>query len=151
MSMTYQQTDPNDFLMGGGIKSAKFDEVGKVVKGIIQALAMQQQRDFKTGQAKFWDDGRPMMHLRTVVVTDERDGPDDDGLRALYLKGESQKAVREAVRASGAKSIEVGGTLALQFTGLGEKKKNLDPPKLYKAQYKPPVAAPQAIATDDLI
>lgn len=142
---------PDEFLMGGGVTSFKFETVGQVAKGPITELAMQQQRDFKTGLPKFWDaDGRPMMQLRVVIQTEERND-DDDGLRALYLKGESQKAVREAVKTAGAKTIEVGGILALAFTGLGEKKGNLDPPKLYKAQYKAPVPVDSVIDTDDLI
>ncbi len=148
-----QRQDPNDFLMGGGARSFKFETVGQVAKGTILGLDMQQQRDFKTQQPKYWDDGKPMMQLRVLLATDERDpqAADDDGQRAVYLKGESQKAVKAAVVDAGAKSIEVGGILALAFTGLGEKKGNLDPPKLYRAQYKPPVPVENAINADDLI
>lgn len=147
-----QQTNPNDFLMGGGVKSFKFETTGQVAKGPILELAMQQQRDFKTSVPKFWDDGNPMMQLRVVIQTDEREpGTDDDGQRALYLKGEAQKAVRDAIRTAGAKQIEVGGTLALQYIGDGEARGNLNPPKLFKAEYKAPVAQPQAVSADSLI
>lgn len=155
MTMTNQQQtpDPNDFLMGGGVPSFKFETVGQVAKGPILELGMQQQRDFATGKPKYWDDGNPMMQLRVVIATDERDPEitDDTGERALYIKGESQKAVRQAIKDAGAKTIEVGGILALAFTGLGDKKDQLNPPKLYRAQYKPPVPAETSIAADDLI
>lgn len=145
------QTDPQGFLMGDGVTSFKFEAEGQVAKGTIVSLDMQQQRDFKTGLPKFWDDGKPMMQLRVVLATDERDGDNDDGQRGVYLKGESQKAVKAAVLAAGAKSLDVGGTLALAFTGLGEAKGNLNPPKLYRAQYVAPAPQTQSVDTDDLI
>lgn len=152
MTDTQQHQDPNDFLMGGGFTSFKFEGVGQVAKGPITNLDMMQQRDFKTGLPKFWDsDHRPMMQLRVVIQTDERTDENDDGLRALYLRGESQKAVKAAVVTAGCKTIEVGGILALAFTGHGEAKGNLDPPKLFRAEYKPPAAAPQSVDTDALI
>lgn len=152
MSMTDQQQSTRDFLMGGGYKSAKFETVGQVWKGTVVSLDLQQQRDFKTGALKYWDsDGRPMMQLRVVLQTDARDDENDDGLRAVYLKGESQKAVREAVKKAGAESIEEGGTLALAYTGDGEKKGNLEPPKLYRAEYRPPQPAPSSVNVDNLI
>lgn len=152
MSDTQQhQQSPDEFLMGGGVRSAKFDTVGVVAKGTIVSLAMQQQRDYAKNTPKFWDDGKPMMQLRVVIQTDERDDADDDGLRALYLKGESQKAVREAVRSTGAKTIEAGGTLAVAYIGDGEAKGTLNPPKLYRAQYKPPSPVDRAVGVDDLI
>ena len=148
-----QTESPNDFLMGGGVPSFKFDEVGKTAKGPILSLDMQQQKDFSTGKPKFWDNtGEPMMQLRVVLQTDERDPSitDDDGQRALYLKGESQKAVRDAVREAGARSIDVGGTLTLKYTGDGEPAaKGLNPPKLFKAKYVAP--APSSVDADDLI
>lgn len=147
-------SDPNDFLMASGTKSFKFDTINATAKGTIVSLDMQQQRDIKTGQPKFWDDQKtqPMMQLRVVLATDEHDGEDDNGHRAIYVKGNMQQAVRDAIKAAGAEKIEEGGTLAVQYYDNGQATTvGFNPPKLYKAQYKPPSVTPAAVAVADLI
>lgn len=147
-----QTADANAFLMASGVKSFKFDQPNVTAKGPIVGLDMQQQRDIKDNSLKFWNDGNPMMQLRVVLQTELHDDDNDDGQRAIYVKGEMQKAVRDAIRNAGASQIEVGGTLAVQYTGDGEKTSPaFNPPKLYRAQYQPPVQAPSAVAVDDLI
>lgn len=140
-------TDVNDFLLAGGTPAAKFDTIGTLIKGTVVAAEKTQQIDFKTKKPKFFDDGNPMMQAVITLQTDERDPSieDDDGQRKVYVKGQMQAAVRDAVKASGAK-LDIGGTLAVQFydeenTGKG------NPKKLYKAQYKP--GAPKV--SDDLL
>lgn len=141
-------TDPNAFLMGGGAKSAKFDTPGTTVTGTIAAEPeMKQQTEFGTGKLLFWDNGDPMMQLVVKLQTTERDPQveDDDGIRALYIKGgfkkpTLQKAVSDAVRAAGAKGLEVGGTLSVTYTGDGPKEGAGFPPKYYSATYTPPTA-----------
>lgn len=147
-------TDPNAFLMSSGIKSFKFEQVNATAKGPILSLEMQQQRDIKDNTPKWWDDAKsqPMMQLRVVLKTDERDGDDDDGARAIYVRGQMQQAVRDAVKAAGANVIEEGGILAVQYTGNGTASKpGFNPPKEYRAQYAPPVNQPAAVAVADLI
>lgn len=147
-------SDPNDFLMASGTRSFKFDAINATAKGTIVSLDMQQQRDIKTGQPKWWDDQKtqPMMQLRVVLATDERDGDDDNGHRAIYVKGNMQQAVRDAIKAAGAEKIEEGGTLAVQYHADGQATTvGFNPPKLYKAQYKPPSVTPAAVAVDDLL
>jgi hypothetical protein len=134
-----------DDFFAGGTPSAKFDTVGVTVAGIITRVGEpMQQRDFTTGAPKVWDDGRPMMQLPVDVRTDLRD-PDidgDDGTRALYIKGELQKAVREAVRKASAKGLREGGHLSVTYTGDGvAKQRGMNPPKLYSAVYAAPTAA----------
>lgn len=134
----------NDFLMGGGIPAAKFDTIGTAVGGpITTAPRVEQQKDLDTGEPKFWNDGQPMQQLVVTVQTDLRDPQviDDDGQRTFYIKANSLKAVREAVRRSGAKGLEVGGTLTLTYAADGEqKKRGFNPPKIYTAAYVPPAA-----------
>lgn len=138
MSMT-----ANEFLLGGGATSAKFPTVGSSVTGrIVREPEVQQQRDFQTGELKTWNDGKPMQQLQVVLATDERDPEvaDDDGERAVYVKGNLLKAVREAIRKAGAKGLDVGGTLTVTYSGDGEvTKRGFNPPKLYTASYVPPV------------
>lgn len=144
MSQPNQQfPDANDFLMGGGIPSVSFKNkpYGTTYKGtVVQEPTVQQQTDFDSGKPLFWDDGKPKLQAKIVVQTDERDPKiqDDDGLRAVYAKAEVQKAIAAAVRAAGCKRLEVGGVLSLTFTGEGEAKGKLNPPKLYSATYEPP-------------
>lgn len=148
-------TDANDFLMGGGVASAKFPVIGTTVTGTIcRPPEVQQQTDVTTGKPKFWDDGKPRQQLQVQLQTAERD-PEvdhDDGIRAVYIKGQMQKAVREAVRRSGAKGLEVGGTLTVTYTGDGEAaQRGMNAPKQYSASYipAPAVAASQFLENGD--
>lgn len=137
-------TDVNDFLMGGGgAPSAKFPTIGTLHKGTITETAVSQQTSLE-GDPKVWPDGNPMMQAVITIQTDERDMDidDDEGLRRLFVKGQMQAAVREAVRASGASKLEIGGTLAVIYDSDGERKSpGHNPPKIYRAQYVPPVGA----------
>lgn len=144
-------TDPNDFLLASGVPSFKFEQHGDTAKGTIVSLEMQQQRDFTTQAPMFWDDGRPRMQLRIVLATDTHDNDDDNGHRAIYVKGNMQQAVRDAIKTAGVAKIEVGGTLAVKYTGDGEPpKRGLHAPKEYKAKYEPPTAQTAAVDADDL-
>jgi len=145
----------DQFLLGVAIPSAKFPTVGTTITGTISVQPeVQQQRDLQTGEPKSWSDGQPMQQLKVVLDTVERDPQiaDDDGQRALYIKSNLQKAVRDAVRAVGAKGLEVGGKLTVTYTGDGEvTKRGFNPPKIYTAVYESPSApaleglvAPQA-------
>lgn len=148
--------DPNDFLMSGGARSAVLKSIGDWVEGFIATPPeLRQQRDFNTKLPKTWQDGSPAMELRVVLQTEERDleDPEDDGLRAIYIRGDMQRAVREAVRTAKAPGLTVGGKLRVKHHALGESKGNLNPPKLYEARYRAPaveiVSVPNGPAPDD--
>lgn len=134
----------DDFFAGGAI-SAKFDTIGVTVGGVISRVGEpMQQRDFTTSAPKFWDDGRPMMQLPVDVKTNLRDPeqPEDDGTRTLYIRGEMQKAIRQAVREAGAKGLREGGTLTVTYSADGAvKQRGMNPPKLYTATYLAPAVA----------
>lgn len=135
----------NQWLMGGGYTSAKFETPGTKMSGVIaEQPTIQQQRNFDTGQLEFWEDGNPKYQLVVVLKTDLRDPAvqDDDGLRALYVRGNLQKAIRDAVRQSGADGLETDGYLVVTYTGDGvPSRKGISAPKLYSATYKAPAAA----------
>lgn len=127
----------NDLLMGGGGKTAKFPNIGDKIVGTVVSAEPTQQTDID-GKAKFWDDGKPMMQVVITLQTDSREDDDDDGVRKLYVKGQMLKAVQEVVRPH--KGLQVGGKIAVQYTGDGEvKQRGYNAPKLYAAQYEPPV------------
>ncbi len=134
--------DPNEWLLSTGIRSASFQNVGDTVVGIIaRQPEVQQQRDFETGELKHWSDGNPMMQLRVVLATDQRDpeDPEDSGERAVYIRGNMQRAVAQAVRAASAPGLEVGGKLLIKYVADGKAaRRGFNPPKLYEARYRAP-------------
>jgi hypothetical protein len=133
----------NDFLMGSGAKSATFPQIGATITGRIVRTPEVRQQTTPEGAPKTFDNGDPMLQLVVQLQTDERDPQDleDDGIRGLYIKSNMLNAVRDAVRRSGAKGLDVGGTLTVQYTSDGEvKRKGFNPPKIYAARYVPPTA-----------
>ncbi|MFI6477385.1 hypothetical protein ACIBH1_05595 [Nonomuraea sp. NPDC050663] len=140
----------NDFLMSGGTTSAKFPAYGASVTGTIcRQPEVQQQRDYTTGEPKFWKDGSPMQQLQVVLATDERDPeiPTDNGERAIYVKGAMKKAMQDAVRKSGANGLEIGGRVTVTYTSDGEAVGKGKAPKLYAVTYAPP----QATSANDVL
>ena len=134
--------DPNEWLLTTGIRSASFQNVGDTVVGIIaRQPEVQQQRDFETGELRVWSDGNPMMQLRVVLSTDQRDpeDPEDSGERAVYIRGNMQRAVAQAVRAASAPGLEVGGKLLIKYIADGKAtRRGFNPPKVYEAKYRAP-------------
>jgi hypothetical protein len=138
--------DANDLLLSGGVPAAKFETIGTVVKGVIVAADVTQQTDISTGQPKNWPDGNPMMQVVVTLQTDQRDAnvDDDDGTRRLFVRGQMQAAVRDALRKAGAK-LEVGGTLAVQYEAdEPAKQRGFNPKKLYRAEYAAPLPGTEA-------
>lgn len=139
--------------IGSGSKAWSAEEVGEKVSGIITLVERRQQRGFDGGAPLTWDDGSPRMLTYIEIETDLREGDDDDGIRALYCKGGNyeaasgsgmslEKAVVDAVKKAGAKSIDVGAKLSVAHTGIGKKTaKAFQAPKLYTAKYEPATAS----------
>lgn len=152
-------TDINDFLMGGGGKAAKFENVGDSVVGVITDARVTQQTSLEDNTPLTWSDGSPRMQLVVSLATDLRDDGDDDGIRKVYAKGgkyevasgsgtSMKDAIADAVKRSGVKTIEEGGKLTIAFTGEGKKtNRAYSAPKLYKAKYEAPVSR---VDVDDL-
>lgn len=154
MTTPQQYTAPSadDFLMGGGgAPSAKFPTPGTTVGGrITEKPTVEQQRDIKTGEKKFWNDGNPMMQLVVTVQTDLRDPEidEDDGRRRLFVKGQMKQAIADAVRTTGARGLEIGGTLTVTYTHDGQvTQRGFSAPKQYRAEYV--AAATNALNTPD--
>lgn len=125
--------------------SAKFENIGDKCAGRIVALDPRQQTS-PEGEALSWPDGSARMLW--VITVESTDG---DRVN-LWAKGGNYKpesgtgesmltAIGTAVRAAGASGVDVGGELAVAFTGLGEKKPGKNAPKLYTAQYRAPQAS----------
>jgi hypothetical protein len=145
--------DANDILMGGGgPQVAKFPQGKQPVtaKGVVSSTSVRQAQDMDK-KPKFFESGDPMMDVIIVLdnceITPTLDenayrGDDaDDGRRRLICGFEMQKAIGQAIRAAGARGIENGAELAVQYYGDGEAKKaGANRPKLFRAQYRPPAA-----------
>lgn len=158
------RNDSEDFLFGGGAKSASFLTIGDAHVGVIvEEPTRVQARDYKTGDPKFWPakggqvQGDPVMQLRVTIQTDERVDADDDGRRAIYVGGarkpESQSklaATIAAVKAAGAAGLKVGGRFGLQYVADGTKPADGgSPPKMYRAIYEPPATQADAFLAAD--
>jgi len=140
-------SEANAFLVSSGLKSVKFpDGVYPHTDGgvVVREPEKRQQTDYDTDKPKFFDDGRPMFQVVVAVRTNSRDPQDpyDDGVRGFYLKGEMLKAVKAAVRASGAPGVHPGGVLMVTCVGEGPNSRGRGKPKKrYTATYTPPVPA----------
>jgi hypothetical protein len=139
--------DANEMLQGGG-RAFSFEKLGDMVEGEVLDSRKEQQRDPVTGKGKYFDSGDKMMQLVLILQTDLNEDEEDDGRRAVYLKGGKYEAhegtgqaalmaVQSAVRKTG-KPMEEGGRLAIKYTGNTKAKPGLNPAKLYTAVYKPP-------------
>lgn len=141
----------DDFLMSESVPSAKFPQIGATVTGTIcEPPVVQQQRDYTTGELKFWSDGNPMMQLVVTLQTSERDPDivDDDGRRRVYVRGQLKKAVQRAVKAAGAPGLAVGGQLTVTYARDGQPTNpKFNAPKEYTATYSPPTAVELGTAT----
>lgn len=98
-----------------------------------------------------------MMQLVITLQTSEHDDDEDDGVRRIFCKGSGRNsktsvgAVRAAVQAAGAKSLEVGGRLQMAYTGDGvAKTPGFNAPKEYQARYTPPTSTPGSVSVDDI-
>jgi hypothetical protein len=137
--------NPDDFMDGAGVHSASFKGMPPITHAgeVTEPPELVQQRDFDTNEPLFWPDGRQKMMLKVIIQTDQRDpqDPDDDGKRALYLRYKMKDAVQEAIKRAGAKGApKQGGWLSLTYYAddLAAKRGRNEPPKLYKAEYRPP-------------
>lgn len=134
--------DANDLLMSGGIPAARFPTIGSMVTGtLVREPESREQTDLNSGAVLRWDNGEPKMQVIVHLQTDERNPEDitDDGVRALYIKGQMLQAIRQAVRAAGADGVHTGGTLTVTFASEAEpSKRGFNPAKQYTATYVPP-------------
>ena len=146
--MTTQQTDPNAFLMGGGARSASFKNIGDQVQGTLFSCVTRQQTE-PGGKLKTYDDGNPMMQLVVTLLTAEQDDEDDDGLRAVYVKGKLRAALRAAILKAGEHGIEEGGELVVRFVSeLPPQTKGFSATKQYRVGYRPPSQQVEVPPTD---
>ncbi|MBF6358440.1 hypothetical protein IU449_28495 [Nocardia higoensis] len=139
----------NANLMGSDARSAfgSGAKPGDQLTGEIVSVERRHRRHRETGELLYWvnrkptpaESGQPVYDSVLLVQTDQAVDDDDDGMRALYLDRDVQKAIRAAVQASGAGKIELGGQiLGLLYVGPDPKIKGA---REYQAKgYQPPAA-----------
>lgn len=111
-------------------------------KGSIIASQVRQATDINQ-VPKTFDDGSPKLEVVITLATDLRDPgiEEDNGHRRLIAGFEMQKAIGQAMREAGCKTLDNGGELAVQYTGDRAPERNgFSPTKLFRAQYRPPAA-----------
>lgn len=129
--------DANEFLFRNTVPSVKFPVIGTSVIGMITKVPrVIEETDPATREVKRWQNGQPKMQVVIDLQTELRENAEDDGMRTLWAKGMMQQAIKEAVKRAGVKILAVGGIL--QVTYSADKPTNLQPLKLYTAQYWPP-------------
>lgn len=134
--------------------AATFNQYGDKYAGRVTGMKWQQQTDPNTGLPKAFASGDPMMMLLVTIQP-----PTGDAV-TLWAKGGSNftpaqgsghsmlVAISRAARAAGAETLDVGGELAVAYTGDAEGKAGMNPAKLYTAEYRAPKPANESISVD---
>jgi hypothetical protein len=92
---------------------------------------------------------KPGTQEEQLPINLDTDGT-DEGRRTLWVrKGFLAGAVKEAVIASGAPGLQVGGKLTVQHTELRDTGK-VQPAKVFKAKYEPPVSSGASVTEGDI-
>ncbi len=136
--------DYNTMLMGGGGRSAKFENKGDKVEGTIMRVDTRQRTEMGSNALMTWPDGNPKMQLVIQLLTEQQEDEEDDGMRNLYvpIPSQMQKAIADAIRGTGARGMGEGALLAIQFHDTKPPAtKGYSPQKLYRARYEPPTVS----------
>lgn len=131
--------NPDSFL-GGAATAAKWPVIGYVVEGTVVDWRMNHQTDYETSEPLYWVAKRmvkrsavtepadllnPVMQLIMNIqgeptfetwegLNNTRKAlPDDDGARAVYIKGALQNAFKTALRTAQAK-LEAGAYVRIE-------------------------------------
>lgn len=149
----------DDLDRGGKSWGGEGYTVGDKIDGEVISSGRIQQTDFQTSEPLFWSNGDPRMMSKVTIQSSERADDDDDGIRTLYLKGgnfevregkgvSGEKALAEAMKAAGVKTLAPGGRLQVAITGLSKvTTRGFQPAKLFTMKFTPPT---QSISADDL-
>lgn len=133
--------DPDEALGLDRAPTATFPELGATISGTVVGKLTAQQTDMDTGKPLTYDDGHPRLQVIVTLQTSLNDGDivDDDGRRRLFVKGDMTRAVRDAVKATGRRKLDLGGELSVTWADEGvAPRKGLNKPKLYEAKYLAP-------------
>lgn len=140
----------------GSATAAKWPKIGYVVEGTVLSYVMRQQTDYETSENLYWDGKRrvieslapdksnPVMQM-VMEIQGEPTGetwkgldnervalPEDDGVRALYVKGGLHGSMKDGIREARGK-LETGAYVRIERLANGPK---TDPKKAAPHRYK---------------
>ena len=127
--------------MSGGVRAAKFENVGDFVQGAILSSEVRDQTDIQTGEVKRFKNGDPMRQVVITIMTDPmvQEDDEDDGLRRIYVKSQMTSALRDACRLAGVRGPADGGKIRVTFVGTKPPTtRGFSPTKLYEIKYREP-------------
>jgi hypothetical protein len=146
--------------IAGGGKAWSPEDVGDKITGIITLIERRPQRAFDGGGTLTWDDGSPRLLTYIEMETTLQETDDDDGVRALYLKGgrnfepaigtghSGEVALVEAAKKAGLSTIESGCKLSVVHSGVAKPTtRGYQGAKLYTMKLEAPTSS---VAVDDL-
>lgn len=120
------------------------------VGALTEDPELVQATDYTDGSPKFYDDGNPIMNIRMVFATDERNPEveDDDGRRQFFFSGQSKRALQDEMRAKGVRRFGIGTVVRVTLAGFEEGRGN--PKKLYEVtlEHIEPYVAPEQRQVD---
>lgn len=131
-----------DALTSTAGKTAKFENVGDSVEGIVVSAEMKPST-MPGGVPRLFDDGTPQQDFVFTLQTNLRDPniENDDGIRTVWMRsfGDDKKAVVDAVTAAGDDDVNKGGYMKVTFTGtIPSKNPGFQPRKLRSVEYRKP-------------
>jgi hypothetical protein len=152
------QPTVEDLLFTGTAPTVKWETPGTVQRITVTDKTTRQRRDKVTNELLYWDEAKlePKMQIlltgpcevksgKTWTKASDPELDNDDGVRTLYIAGRSKKnpgstmdALRKAMRAAGARAIEIGSIIEMTHeSGIGTP----DKPRKYSATYTAPEPA----------
>ena len=132
-------TDDLDRMLSGGAKGHKFEQVGDRITGLITDITVRQATEFGTGAPQHFDNGDPKEQIVVTLKAERANGQgfvpddeDDDGHRAVYVKGwgPQRRAFVEAARKSG--KPKVGDRFTATFVRTEQSKSGGFPAKIFE-------------------
>lgn len=125
---------------GSGFDSFQFESVGDTIDGTITSdPRIIEKANDRTGA------------MDKILVIDIHTAEGDDWSLMCGFGGRLT-AIREALKAANASSLEVGARLVMKYTGNAPKRAGQpQAAKLYTAAYKPPTGSASKTAVDDLL
>lgn len=136
-------SDDLDRMLSGGAKSAfKQDTpVGTTVSGIVRDITVRRATEYGTGAPLVFPSGDPkeqiIVELQLDAGTYTPDDADDDGVRAVYVRGwgQQRRAFQEAAKRDGKPGV--GDRFTATFARLGVNAKGGFPPKEFEYRIQP--------------
>lgn len=143
-------TDDLDRMLSGAAKTAfnKTTPIGTTVTGIVRDITVRQATEYGTGAPQFFPSGDPKEQIIVEVQLDAGtytpEDEDDDGVRAIYVKGwgQQRRAFQEAAKRDGKPGI--GDRFTATYKGDGVNKQGGFPPKEFEYRIQPMQASADA-------